>query len=230
MSDNSNITLSGSQGIRHDASYSTQYTTVKKYELMDDLSPAQLARLRDVQYKWLRAKTKNNPDANIKDTDPLPEDDEENFYEHVFRAWDSTNAMNFLPTLPDRKFADTYFPVGKFTEDHPEPASKKRKRGADSPAEIPLHRRRGAPAYLNPTLSYGTDSISHQWKDGKGRFINWKYVELDAGLTLAMATAKANTTYDTFGTKRILTYNTDLAVAITRRHHSSPHRRVFKAQ
>lgn len=125
--------------------------------------------------------------------------------------------MNTFPKLRDRQFSETYFPVGKFTEDHPEPASKKRKRGAGSPPEIPPHRRRRALAYLNPTLNYGTDSISYQWKDGKGRYINWKYVELDAGLTLPMAKAKANTTYDEWEIKRILTFNTDLAVAITRR-------------
>lgn len=200
---------------------------------MNDLSEPERALLRDVQLKWLAARPGHHPrppvtntqdgipdtqQATVENSQRLPEGFEERFFLKVFDRWNGSVDQANIPTLAPRRSVDTCTRVGTFKEDLPEPVARKRKRGENQPPSPPkAWRRRGAVAYLNPTLNYGQNTIHYQWKDAKGAFVNWAYVQLDEGLDQGGAYAKAASNYDEAEYKRVVGYNTDLGVAIVRR-------------
>jgi hypothetical protein len=133
------------------------------------------------------------------------------FFDLIFQDWDSGFDPNQLPKPINKSPQHIAVPVGKFKENLPVKAVKRKHDGTIQPNR---NRWAGSPAYLSVHLNPDTWDFSTKWRDKGGGFADAEYVKLNDGITMVQAVEKAVRHWDYWELKLVEEYNTKLIISL----------------
>ncbi|KAG5655935.1 hypothetical protein KAF25_000855 [Fusarium avenaceum] len=170
----------------------------EEFELVSD----EKAHLSDLFAHWLDIRHPGAPATALL---------RRQFFELIFQGWDSGFDPNELPKPINKSPQHIAVPVGKFKENLPVKAAKRKHDGTIQPNK---NRWAGAPAYLSVHLNSSTWELSTKWRDREGGFADVDYVKLNDGISMVQAVKKAIRHWDHWELKHVERYNTRLIVSL----------------
>ncbi|CAJ0554126.1 Ff.00g126380.m01.CDS01 [Fusarium sp. VM40] len=133
------------------------------------------------------------------------------FFELIFQGWDSGFDPNELPKPINKSPQHIAVPVGKFKENLPVKAAKRKHDGTIQPNQ---NRWADAPAYLSVHFNPSTWELSTKWRDKQGGYADAEYVKLNDGITMAQAVEQTIRHRDYWELELVEKYNTRLIVSL----------------
>ncbi|KAM0203306.1 hypothetical protein ACHAPA_005592 [Fusarium lateritium] len=170
----------------------------EEFELVSD----EKGFLADLFAHWLDMKHPSRPATALL---------RKQFFGLIFQGWDSGFDPNELPKPIHKSPQHIAVPVGKFKENLPVKAAKRKH---DGTIQLNQNRLAGASAYLSVHLNPSTWELSPKWRDKGGGYAAAEYVELNDGITMVQAVYKAIRHWDHRELQLVEKYNTRVIVSL----------------